>query len=111
MEETVPTVKGIPLLATPPTVTTTLPEVAPAGTGTEMLVAPQPVGEAAVPLKTTVLEPWLPPKFVPVMVTTVPAEPEVGLRLVMVGAVPASAARKATICIIQRPEVMVAVAL
>ena len=47
----------MPLLATPPTVTTTLPVVAPAGTGTTMLVADQVVGVAVVPLKVTVLVP------------------------------------------------------
>ncbi len=51
------TVKLTPLLATPPTVTTTLPVVAPVGTGTAMLVAPQLVGVVAVPLKVTVLVP------------------------------------------------------
>ena len=35
------TVKTTPLLATPPTVTTTLPVVAPVGTATTMLVALQ----------------------------------------------------------------------
>ena len=49
------TVKLTPLLATPPTVTTTFPVVAPLGTGTTMLVALQLVGVAAVPLKVTVL--------------------------------------------------------
>ena len=38
------TVKVTPLLATPPTVTVTLPVVAPLGTGTTMLVADQDVG-------------------------------------------------------------------
>jgi hypothetical protein len=51
------TVKFIPLLATPPTVTTTLPDVAPVGTGATMLVALQLVGVAAVPLNVTVLVP------------------------------------------------------
>src|SRR5690349_14325219 len=49
--------KRTPLLATPETVTTTFPVVAPVGTGTEMLVALQLVGVAVVPLKLTVLEP------------------------------------------------------
>jgi hypothetical protein len=83
------TVKSTPLLATPPTVTTTLPVVAPAGTGTTILVALQfaeLVGFVGVPLKVTVLVPWVAPKFVPVIVTEVPTAPEVGLRLVMVGA-------------------------
>ena len=51
------TVKLTPLLATPPTVTTTFPLVAPAGTGTAMLVALQLVGVAATPLNFTVLVP------------------------------------------------------
>lgn len=50
------TVKDTPLLATPPTVTTTLPVVAPVGTGATMLVALQVVGVVAVPLNVTVLE-------------------------------------------------------
>ena len=37
------------------------------------------------PIKVTVLEPWLPPKLVPAMVTEIPLDPEVGLRLVMLG--------------------------
>ena len=82
------TVKGTLLLATPPTVTTTFPVVAPFGTGTTMLVALQVVGEAAVPLKVTVLVPWEAPKFRPAMVTEAPAVPEVGLKLVMLGCVP-----------------------
>lgn len=56
------TVNGIPLLATPPTVTTTFPEVAPIGTGTTMLVALQLVGVAGVPLNVTVLVPCVAPK-------------------------------------------------
>jgi hypothetical protein len=36
----------------------------------------------------TVLEPWLDPKFVPLIVTEVPTVPTVGLRLVMPGPVP-----------------------
>jgi hypothetical protein len=79
------TVKVTPLLATPPTVTTTLPVVAPLGTGTVMPVEFHDVGEAPVPLKVTVLEPWLAPNAVPVIVTAVPIDPDVGVRLVMVG--------------------------
>jgi hypothetical protein len=48
------TVKFIPLLLTPLAFTTTLPVVAPDGTGTAMLVALQLVGVAVVPLKATV---------------------------------------------------------
>ena len=75
------TVKFTPLLARPPTVTTTLPVVAPAGTVTAMLVLLQVVAVAAVPLKVTVLLPCVAPKFVPVIVTGVPTAPEVGLRV------------------------------
>ncbi len=82
----VETVNNTPLLATPPTVTTTLPVVAPVGTVATMLVALQVVGAAAVLLKVTVLLPCEAPKFVPVTVTEAPTAPEVGFRLVMLGA-------------------------
>src|SRR6266478_4234489 len=96
------TVKFTVLLATPPTLTTTPPEVAPVGTGTVMLVAPQFVGAAFVPLNLTVLVPWVAPKFAPRIVTEVPAGPDVGFREAMLGTVPPPppAARKATICMI-----------
>jgi uncharacterized protein YjeT (DUF2065 family) len=105
------TVKLRPLLATPPTVTTTVPVVAAAGTGTLMLVPVQLVGVAAVPLNLTVLVPCVAPKLAPATVTGVPTVPDVGLRLVMFGtrATP-PAARKATICMIQLPPEMLAVA-
>ena len=74
-----------PLLATPPTVTTTLPVVAPLGTGTTMLVALQLVGTPAVPLNFTVLVPCVAPKFVPVIVTAVPTGPDVTLKLPIPG--------------------------
>jgi hypothetical protein len=80
------TVKFTPLLATPPTVTTTFPVVAPAGTGVTMLVALQLVGVAVIPLNFTVLVPCVAPKFAPVTVTEAPSTPDVGLRLVMLGA-------------------------
>lgn len=51
------TVKLIALPATPPTVVTIGPDVAPAGTGTTILVSLQFVGVAAVPLNVIVLEP------------------------------------------------------
>src|SRR5439155_10968986 len=79
------TVNATPLLVPPPTVTTMLPVVAPAGTGTTMLVPDQLVGVAVVPLNVTVLVPWAAPKFVPVIVTDVPTGPLVGARLVMLG--------------------------
>jgi hypothetical protein len=52
------TVKGLALLATPPTVTITLPVAAPVGTVAVMPVLVQPVMVVAgVPLKVTVLDP------------------------------------------------------
>ena len=51
-----------------------------------MLVPLQLVGVAAVPLNVTVLVPCVAPKFVPVIVTEVPTAPDVGFRLVMLGA-------------------------
>ena len=80
------TVKVTPLLATPPTVTTTLPVVAPLGTGATMLVALQLVGVAAAPLNLAVLLPWVAPKFAPLMVTDAPSNPAVGLNPVILGA-------------------------
>jgi hypothetical protein len=80
------TVKLDPLLFTPLANTTTFPVVAPLGTVVAMLVALQLVTVPAVPLNFTVLEPWLDPKFVPVIVTDAPTAPVVGERLVMLGA-------------------------
>ena len=107
------TVKFTPLLAAPFTMTTTFPVVAPVGTNVAMLVAPQLVTVAVVPLNFTVLVPCGDPKFVPVIVTAVPTGPDVGERLVMLGYVPTPlpAARKATICMIHEPPVTAAVAL
>lgn len=82
------TVKFTPLLASPETVTTTLPVVAPVGTGTTMLVAVQVVGVAEVPLNVTLLVPWVAPKFVPVIVIDAPTPPDVGDRAEMFGKVP-----------------------
>src|SRR6266480_3574502 len=79
------TVKEMPLLEMPLTLTTTFPVVAPDGTGTATLVALQLVGVAAVPLNVTVLVPWDAPKFVPVMVTCVPTAPEVADKFVILG--------------------------
>jgi hypothetical protein len=80
------TVKLFPLLSTPLARTTTFPVVAPEGTGALMLVALQLVGVAEVPLNLTVLLPWVAPKFVPVIVTDTPTAPDVGARLVILGA-------------------------
>src|SRR5580765_7195335 len=72
------TVNVAPLLAAPPSVTVTLPVVAPAGTGTVMLVADQDVGVALAPLNDTELAPCVAPKFVPVIVTDAVTAPLVG---------------------------------
>lgn len=79
------TVKFIPLLGAPLTVTTTFPVVAPDGTVVVMLEVVQllPDTVAATPLKVTMLLPWLDPKFDPPMVTVVPTGPELVDRLVM----------------------------
>lgn len=73
----------------PPTVTTTLPVVAPAGTAATMLVGLQLVGVAAVPLKVSAFgyPPWPEdiPKLLPLIVTTVFTGPEVGDKLLMLG--------------------------
>jgi hypothetical protein len=81
------TAKGAPLLAIPPTVTTTFPVVAPVGTGTTICVLFQAVGEAGVPLKVTELGPanCVAPKVVPAIVTDVPTEPVLGFKLEMFG--------------------------
>ncbi len=60
--------------------------VAPVGTVVFIEVAPQVVAAAGVPLNFTVPAPWVDPKFVPVIVTTAPTAPEVGDKLVMLGA-------------------------
>lgn len=77
-----------PLLATPPTVTTTgpAPSGVPAGTLATTLFALQLViVVACLPLNLTVLEPWEAPKFEPEMVTLVPPVPEVGFKPLMPG--------------------------
>src|SRR2546426_5296040 len=51
-----------------------------------MLVALQLVGVAAVPLNLTLLVPCVAPKFAPAIVTDVPINPDVGFKLVMLGA-------------------------
>jgi hypothetical protein len=79
------TVNEVPVLATPLTVTTTLPVVAPVGTAATIDVALQLVIVAVVPLNFTVLVPCVAPKFVPAIVTVAPIAPEVGVRLLIVG--------------------------
>jgi len=81
------TAKATALLAKLAAVTITLPVVAPAGTGTTMLVGLQLVGVAVAPPNVTALVPWDVPKLFPVMVTEVPTGPAVGLMLVIVGVI------------------------
>jgi hypothetical protein len=78
------TVNGTPLLAMLPTVTTTLPVVAPAGTVADMLLALHEEVDAVTPLNFTVLVPLVAPKFAPAMVTVVPGKPEFGVSCVIV---------------------------
>jgi hypothetical protein len=82
------TVKLTPLLATPFTVTTTFPVVAPEGTAVAMLVVVQLVAAAAFPLNVTVLVPSTDPKFIPTIVTGSPTWPEVKDRLEITGSKP-----------------------
>jgi len=79
------TVKLAPLLAVPPTVTTTGPDVAPAGTLAITRVEVQVEAVAETPLKVTVLVPCVEPKAVPYNEIESPTAPEVGDRLVMLG--------------------------
>ena len=80
------TVKADPLLATPLTVTVTLPVVAPVGTVAQILVDDQlAIDVAVVPLNITVPLLCVGPKFVPVIFTEAPTAPVVGDRLVMFG--------------------------
>jgi hypothetical protein len=71
-------VKVAPLLATPPTVTTTGPVVALLGTGTTIVLAFQLEGPAETPLKVTVLVPRVGPNPVPEIVTKAFTPPDVG---------------------------------
>src|SRR3989475_12951128 len=76
-------VKTTWLLLTPPAVVTStrsFPVGAPAGTGTEILVALQLAGVATTPLNLTQPAPCDAPKFDPVIVTGVPAAPHGGLQ-------------------------------
>ena len=68
------TVNPNPLLDTPATLTTTFPVVAPAGTGTAILVADQLAGAAVTPLNVMELPVALAPKLAPEIVTVAPGE-------------------------------------
>jgi hypothetical protein len=80
------TVKLFPALSTPLAWTTTFPVVAPEGTTAKILLALQLITVAVVPLNLIVLIPWVAPKFDPAMVTEAPTAPEVGVKLLILGA-------------------------
>src|ERR1700730_14908895 len=80
------TVKLTPLLFTPLAFTTTFPVAAPVGTVTVMLLEPQLVIEAVVPLNLTVPCPWVEPKLLPAITTEAPTAPVLGDRLDTLGA-------------------------
>jgi len=80
------TVKLFVLVAVPPgVVTRSGPVVAPVGTVAWIVVAEVTVKLALTPLNVTVVAPV---KFVPLIVTLVPTGPLVGVKLVIVGALP-----------------------
>lgn len=79
------TVKLNPLLATPATVTTMFPVVAPVGTDATIIESLQLAAVAVVPLNLTVLEPCVAPKPAPTTVTDAPIPPLVGETLVIPG--------------------------
>lgn len=81
------TVKVALLLETPETVTITGAGPSPRLEGTlmPMLVSLQLVGVTLSPPPMTLLEPWVAPKSLPLMVTAVPTGPEEGERLLMPG--------------------------
>ena len=78
------TLNGVALKTVlPPTVTEIKPVVAPEGTWVSMVVLSCTNRAPVIPLKATVLAPVNP---VPLIVTVVPVEPEVGAKLVIVWA-------------------------
>jgi len=80
------TVKGDPLLAgSPGTVTTTLPVVAPVGTGTVICESLHKAPVAVVPLNLTVLEPCIAPNPLPTIIRDNPTEPDVCERKLILG--------------------------
>jgi hypothetical protein len=86
------TVKLLVLLPFPLTVTTTLPDVAPAGTWTCRLVALHETQVTGVPLNVTVLVPCDAPKPLPTMATNVPTGPDCGVISCIAGAASAGLA-------------------
>ena len=62
------------------------PVLAPFGTGATTLVVLQLPGVVGIPLNATILPLLVDPKFDPLIVTDVPDDPEVGERLLILGA-------------------------
>ena len=82
------TIKFVALVAVfPATSTVIFPDVAPDGTVVVMPVAVLAVTVVSVPLNLTVLAEGVVLKLVPVMITVVPTNPEVGVKPVIVGVV------------------------
>ena len=73
------------MLASPSTVTTTGPVVAPEGTVTVIEVSSQLLAVATTPLNVTVPVPWEAPKLVPVISTDVSSGPDVGFSPLIAG--------------------------
>jgi hypothetical protein len=70
-----------------------------------MLDALQFVTVAAIPLRLTV--PWAAPKFIPVIVTSVPIGPLVGLNIEMLGPAPAGFTVKIAALLVALPALLV----
>jgi hypothetical protein len=98
------TVKLVPLVAVPPGVVTLIePLAAPAGTVAVICVAESTVYVAAAPLNATAVAPV---RFVPVIVTVLPAAPLVGLKLPIVGAGGATTTVKLAVLVAVPPGVV-----
>ncbi len=82
------TVNNMLLLATPFTVTTTGPVVAALGTVMTICASLQLVTLACIPLKVTVLDPWVVPKYDPLTLTVAPTAAIFGDSAPMTGARP-----------------------
>lgn len=93
-------VKFNPLLARPPTVTTTVPVgVALPGTDAIICVSLQLVTTAITPLTVAVLDPWAGAKPVPVIVMEELTTPDTGATLVRLGVTPSVTVNKAPLLV------------
>ena len=80
------TVNWTPLLDVLPTVTTTLPVIAPVGTPARIAVSLHELAVAVTPLNLTALVPCVLPKLTPLIVIGSPTAPEDGLKEAMLTA-------------------------